>query len=125
MRSEPVYGLDVDIIVFRKAGISAINLAVDSVDKRPGIPEYFNRIRSQLEYLVEMQQQYNYITFLNINITDENVDDVKRLTEIAHAYGIPTDYHINEPPAVEYDTYMHRDEGKWITDKRLQDVDSS
>ncbi len=106
-----------------KAGISAINLAVDSVDKHPGIPKYFNRIRSRLEYLVEMEQKYNYITFLNINITDENVDDVRRLTETAHAYGIPTDYHINEPPVVEYKTYRHRDKGKWITEKRLKDVD--
>ncbi len=106
-----------------KAGISAINLAVDSIEKRPGIPKYYARIKKQLEYLVEREHAYNYITFLNINITDDNILDVKRLTEIAHEYGIPTDYHINEPPVVEYETYKHKEEGKWISERRARDVD--
>ncbi len=106
-----------------KAGVSVINLAVDVIDAYPGIPKYFHRIKPQLEYLVKQQNKYKYITFFNINITKNNVKDVKALTEIAHAYGIATDYHINEPPQIEYDHYKYQHEGAWITQAEFQAVD--
>jgi len=106
-----------------KAGISTINLAVDSMDAAPGLPKCFRRIRRQFEWLVERQKEYGYITFLNINITDKNVDDVKTLTELAHGYGVPIDYHINEPPLMDYDTYQHAHEGGWITENSYRITD--
>jgi len=106
-----------------EAGISTINLAVDAVDKIEGLPKYFNRIKPQFEYLVEQEKKYGYITFFNINITRHNVDDVKGLTQIAHDYGIASDYHVAEPPIIKYDDYRHEDDGGWITDEYSEPVD--
>jgi MoaA/NifB/PqqE/SkfB family radical SAM enzyme len=97
-----------------RAGISTINLAVDSLEGREGLPKSFSRIKSQFEWLVEREKKYGFITFLNINITDRNFDDVKALTELAHERGVPTDYHINEPPLIEYNDYGHGPDGGWI-----------
>ncbi len=106
-----------------KAGISVINLAVDAVDRHKGIPKYLNRIKSQFQYLVTQQQKYEYITFFNINITKHNLKDVKALTNIAHDHGIATDYHINEPPQIEYEHFQHGQNGAWITETEFQAVD--
>ena len=51
-----------------KAGVSAINLAVDGIEKNNDLPKYLNRIMPQFEYLVQQENRYGYITFLNINI---------------------------------------------------------
>ena len=106
-----------------KAGISVINLAVDAVDHHKGIPKYLNRIKSQFQYLATQQQKYEYITFFNINITKHNLKDVKALTNIAHDHGIATDYHINEPPQIEYEHFQHEQNGAWITETEFQAVD--
>ena len=106
-----------------KAGISVINLAVDAIDHYKGIPKYLNRINSQFQYLIKQQKRYNYITFLNINITKHNLKDVKALTKIAHEYGIATDYHINEPPQIEYEHFKNEQDGAWITKAEFHAVD--
>lgn len=106
-----------------KAGIAAINLAVDALTPGAGLAKYFKRIESQFEYLVKQEKQYGYITFLNINITRSNLEDVKLLTEIAHRYGIGMDYHINEPPPIDYDTLTDYEAGGWITPDQFQEVD--
>ncbi len=106
-----------------RAGVSTINLAVDAVDKKDGLPKYFNRIKPQFEYLVQQEKKYGYITFFNINITQKNVDDVKKLTQIAHDFGIASDYHVNEPPIIKYDDYQHEDNGGWITNEEVESVD--
>lgn len=106
-----------------RAGISTINLAVDSMEDCEGLPKSFARIRSPFEWLVEGEKRYGYITFLNINITDRNVTDVKALTELAHDHGVPTDYHINEPPLIEYKDYGHRQDGGWIAEDSYATVD--
>ncbi len=107
-----------------KAGVAAINIAVDAITGYDGIPKAFNRIKPQFEYLVEMAKRYEYIPFLNINITNKNLKDVKVLTELAFSYGIATDYHINEPPLIQYATYEHEADGAWITEKEFQEVDT-
>ncbi|MBW1862412.1 MAG: radical SAM protein, partial [Deltaproteobacteria bacterium] len=107
-----------------KAGVAAVNLAVDAVYGYSGIPKSFNRIKQQFEYLVQQEKRYGYIPFLNINITRKNVKDVKELTEVAHDYDISTDYHINEPPLVKYGTYKHEEDGAWITENEFQEVDA-
>ncbi len=106
-----------------RAGVSTINLAVDSVEGYEGAPKHLSRIMSQFEYLVQQEKKYGYITFLNINITQKNIKDVMELTQIAHDYGIATDYHINEPPLIKYDDYEHEQDGGWIKENEFQAVD--
>ncbi|MFH1123104.1 MAG: radical SAM protein, partial [Pseudomonadota bacterium] len=105
------------------AGVSTVNLAVDAVEGYEGIPKYFTRIKPQFEYLVSQEKKYGYITFFNINITGKNVKDVRELTEIAHDYGIATDYHINEPPPIEYEGFKEERNGGWITEQEFNAVD--
>ena len=81
-----------------RAGVAAINLAVDCVAPRKGLPKALLNIEPQFRYLVAQQKKYGYIVFLNINICRNNIKDAKLLTEIAHQNHIGTDYHLNEPP---------------------------
>ncbi len=92
------------------AGVSTFNLAVDAVDEKPGLPKALNPIRSYFDYLVKKQYRYGYTVFFNINICRNNLDDVKELTEIAHAHKISTDYHINEMPLLEQSHFKHLDD---------------
>jgi len=89
------------------AGVATINLAVDSLDDRPELPKALNPIRPYFEYLNKKQYVYGFSVFFNINITRLNLDDVRQLTEMAHDYGIATDYHINESPMLEQAHYQH------------------
>jgi MoaA/NifB/PqqE/SkfB family radical SAM enzyme len=117
--------LDEDLIDgLGQAGIATINLAVDAVDGNKGLPKYFERIKPQFEYLVQQGEKYGYITFFNINITRRNLDDVKRLTEIARDYAIATDYHISEPPLPDDPDRDHCDDGAWITEEAIADTDA-
>jgi len=106
-----------------KAGVATINLAVDVVEPKEGLPKALSRIRDQLEYLIAKEPEYGYITFLNINITRYNIEDAKELTEIANKLGIATDYHINEPPPITYENFPHHDDGWWITPNEFEAVD--
>jgi MoaA/NifB/PqqE/SkfB family radical SAM enzyme len=107
------------------AGIATFNLAVDAVDEKPGLPKALNPIRSYFEYLIKKQYRYGYTVFFNINICRNNLDDVKELTEIAHANGISTDYHINEMPLVEQSHFKHLDDRNptYITPEDHERVD--
>jgi MoaA/NifB/PqqE/SkfB family radical SAM enzyme len=92
------------------AGLAAVNLAVDCVNEKPGLPKALNAIRPYFEYLVKNQKRYGCLVMLNINITRINMDDVKELIEIARDNGIGTDYHINEAPMLEQNHFKHFDE---------------
>jgi MoaA/NifB/PqqE/SkfB family radical SAM enzyme len=106
------------------AGVSTFNLAVDALDEKPGLPKALNPIRSNFEYLIQRQYRYGYTVFLNINICRNNIDDVKELTEIAHANKISTDYHINEPPLLEQTHFTHlEDNPTYIRPEDLGRVD--
>jgi hypothetical protein len=63
-------------------------------------------VERYLEHLLRKQYVYGYMVFLNINICRNNRDDVRRLTEYAHAHHIATDYHINETPMLEQDGHF-------------------
>jgi MoaA/NifB/PqqE/SkfB family radical SAM enzyme len=89
------------------AGVATVNLAVDAVDEKPGLPKALAPIRRNFDYLVRRQYGYGATVFFNINICRNNLDDVKALTEIAHDNGIATDYHINEQPMMEQDHFGH------------------
>ncbi|GMR04427.1 MAG: hypothetical protein BMS9Abin23_0324 [Thermodesulfobacteriota bacterium] len=106
-----------------EAGVAGVNLALDTVEEKPGLPKSFERVRPQFEYLVRQREKYGYIVFFNINITSDNMEDVRRLTEIAHDYNIGTDYHINEMPIVEQEHYKNGAGGCWITEDCYPEVD--
>lgn len=107
-----------------KAGVAAINLAVDCVAPKKGLPKALLNIEPQFRYLVERQKKYGYLTFFNINICRNNIKDVKLLTEIAHQNKIGTDYHLNEPPHSFVDTthYKHQDDMLSITPDQYDEV---
>jgi MoaA/NifB/PqqE/SkfB family radical SAM enzyme len=108
-----------------KAGVAAINLAVDCVALRKGLPKALLSIEPQFRYLVERQKKYGYLLFLNINICRTNIKDVKMLTEIAHQNRIGTDYHLNEPPQdfVNVEHYEHLNDGLYLTPDNYDEVD--
>jgi MoaA/NifB/PqqE/SkfB family radical SAM enzyme len=89
------------------AGMATVNLAVDSVEDRPELPKALAPIRPYFDYLIKKQYVYGYSVFFNINITRINLEDVRRLTEIAHDTGIATDYHINESPMMKQEQFKH------------------
>ncbi len=105
------------------AQVAAINLALDVIKEKPGLPKSFERVKPQFEYLAKQRDRYGYIVFFNINITSRNLDDVKELTEIAHDYNIGTDYHINEPPVITQKHYRYGDRGYWITQEYYKKTD--
>ncbi len=106
------------------AGLAVINLAVDSVDERPELPKAFNPIKENFEYMVKMQRHYGYTSFLNINITRINLDDVRELTEIGRSYNLATDYHINESPMMDQEHFKHQDENStFITPEDYPKID--
>jgi len=89
------------------AGVATVNLAVDAVDEKPGLPKALNRIRRNFEYLVRKQYGYGATVFFNTNICRNNCDDVKALTEVAHDNGVATDYHLNESPLLDQENFNH------------------
>lgn len=107
------------------ADVAAINLAVDCIQPKPGLPKALMAIEPMFRYLVKNQEKYGYILFFNINITSKNIKDVKMLTEIAHDNGIATDYHINEPPHqfVDISHYEHQRDGLYIRPEQYEEVD--
>jgi len=109
-----------------KAGVAAVNLAVDCIAPRKGLPKALLAIESQFRYLVEQQKKYGYMVFFNINICGTNLKDVKLLTEIAHENGIGTDYHLNEPPHgfVNTDHYAHREAALAIPPDKYEEADA-
>jgi radical SAM protein with 4Fe4S-binding SPASM domain len=88
------------------AGLATLNLAVDCVAERPGLPKALDPIRPYFEYLVKQKQRYGYSVVFNINICRTNIEDVKQLTQIARDYGIYSDYHIVESPMLEQDDHF-------------------
>ena len=108
-----------------KSGVAAVNLAVDCIAPRKGLPKSLLNIEPQFRYLVERQKKYGYIVFFNINICRNNIKDVRMLTEIARQNRIGTDYHLNEPPHsfVGLDHYTHMDDMLSVTEEQWAEVD--
>jgi MoaA/NifB/PqqE/SkfB family radical SAM enzyme len=89
------------------AGMANINVAVDVMNERPGLPKALAPIRRQLEYLLKRQYRYGYTVLTNINICRNNLDDVRELTEFSHDHGMATDYHLNEQPLLAQPHFQH------------------
>ena len=107
-----------------RAGVAAVNLAVDSMDPLPGMPKALNAIEPQFRYLVERQRRYGYVLFLNMNITSRNLGDIRRITELVEDLGIGADYHINERPLVEQPHYPHADNDTYIRPDQYEELDA-
>ncbi len=88
------------------AGASVFNVALDAWDENPWLPKALVPIEPYLERLLRKQHVYGYMVFLNINICRNNTEDVRQLTDWAHAHRIATDYHINETPMLEQDEHF-------------------
>ena len=109
-----------------KAGVAAINLAVDCIAPKKGLPKALMTIEPQFRYLVERQKEYGYILFFNINICKTNIKDAKMLTEIAHQNRIATDYHLNEAPQnfVDVNHFAHRSFDLAVGPEQFDEVDA-
>jgi len=108
------------------AGVATFNLAVDSVADRKELPKALDPIRRYFEYLIKKQYVYGFSVFFNINITRINLEDVRRLTEIAHDVGIATDYHINETPMLDQPHFKHKDgNSTYIAKEDWPEVDAT
>jgi len=107
------------------AGVASINLAVDCIKSRKGMPKALLSIEPQFRYMVKQQKKYNYILFLNINICSTNIKDVKLLTEIANQNRIGVDYHLNEIPQkmINTDHYENMENDLWINPNHHEEVD--
>lgn len=106
------------------AGMAVINLAIDSIEERPELPKAFVPYKENFEYMVKMQRHYGYSSFININITRINLDDVRELTEIGRRYNLATDYHINESPMMEQDHFKHKEgNNTFITPDDYEKID--
>ncbi len=118
--------LDPDTVVrLGDAGLSVINLAIDSVEVRPELPKAFTAVKDNLECMVKMQRHYGFTMFLNINITRINLDDVRELTEIGRSYNLATDYHINESPMMEQEHFKHKTgNSTYITPDDWESIDA-
>src|SRR5260370_14256794 len=92
------------------AGVSVVNLAIDAVDVKPGLPKALVPLRPYFDYLIKKQYRYGYSVFLNINICGNNMDDVRELTEIAHENGVATHYPIWQSPMTEQPHFKHLSE---------------
>jgi len=68
------------------AGAAIFNFALDAWDEKPSLPKAFVPGQKHLEYLIRKQYVYGYMVFFNINICRNNHEDVKKLTEYAHAH---------------------------------------
>ncbi len=43
------------------AGVAVVNLAVDAVEEKPGLPKALHPVRKYFEYLVRKQYRYGYL----------------------------------------------------------------
>lgn len=123
------YGLTREIIdELGRAGLAAVNLAVDTVFPKPGLPKSLGAVEDQFRYLVEAKKKYGFLLFFNINICSTNIPDVRLLTEIARTNRIGTDYHLNERPQDTADVsfYQHageKQEALYIREDQIEEVD--
>src|SRR6201981_3164063 len=108
------------------AGAAVFNFAVDAWDEKPSLPKAVVPVRKHLEYLLRKQHVYGYMVFFNMNISRNNTDDVRRLTEYAHDHHIATDYHINETPMLEQDEHFKHlsDNPTYIRPEDWPEIDS-
>src|ERR1700746_1128219 len=107
------------------AGVAIFNFALDAWDEKPSLPKAFVPAQRNLEHIMRKQYVYGYMVFFNINICRNNLEDVRLLTEYAHANRMATDYHINETPMLEQDEHFKHlnDNPTYIRPEDWREVD--
>jgi MoaA/NifB/PqqE/SkfB family radical SAM enzyme len=90
------------------AGVAVFNIAIDSIKENPELPKAFESIKDYFEYCVKRQRRYGYTIAINTNICRTNMDDVRRLTDLAVDYNVAIDFHINETPMIEQEHFNDR-----------------
>jgi MoaA/NifB/PqqE/SkfB family radical SAM enzyme len=92
------------------AGVSVFNIAIDAIKDSPELPKAFEPIKDNFEYCVKTQHRYGHTIAINTNICRNNMDDVKRLADLALDYNVSIDFHINEEPMIEQENFHDRHE---------------
>lgn len=90
------------------AGVSVFNIAIDAIKDTPELPKAFEPIKENFEYCVKTQHKYGHTIAINTNICRTNMDDVKRLADLALDYNVSIDFHINEEPMIEQEHFNDR-----------------
>ena len=105
------------------AGVAAINLALDGLDGRPGMPKGLASIEPQFQILLRRQRVHGYVLFINVNITSRNLDDVRELTRRARDLGLGVDYHLNERPHIDQPHYAHAGNDSYVREEQWGELD--
>ena len=90
------------------AGVSVFNIAIDAIKDSTELPKAFEPIKENFEYCVKTQHKYGHTIAINTNICRNNMDDVKRLADLALDYNVSIDFHINEEPMIEQEHFNDR-----------------
>jgi MoaA/NifB/PqqE/SkfB family radical SAM enzyme len=90
------------------AGVAVFNIAIDAIKDSPELPKAFEPIKDYFEYCVKRQRRYGYTIAINTNICRNNMDDVRRLADLALDYNVAIDFHINETPMIEQEHFNDR-----------------
>ncbi len=106
-----------------EAGVAAINLAIDCMEPKPGLPKAFSTIESQFQTLVERQERHGFLMFLNVNLTSKNLQDARQLVQLAADYKIGIDFHVNEPPLIPQHHYRHHGNDTYILPHQYDELD--
>jgi MoaA/NifB/PqqE/SkfB family radical SAM enzyme len=92
------------------AGLATINLAVDTINEKPGLAKALRPIRPYFDYALKAGKKYQMATFFNVCICRTNMDDVKELTNMARDLDIGIDFHIVESPLIDSPHFKHLNE---------------
>lgn len=88
------------------AGICAIDVAIDSIEKRTGFDKNLEESQENFELVLNSRKNGVYVK-LNTVITHENIEDVYKLVELSHDKNIPISLHLIESamPGTEQKDY--------------------
>lgn len=78
-----------------EAGVTMIDVAVDTVTQKPGLSKSLEGIRGNLSLVLNSRKR-GVIVKMNTTITRQNLDDVRELVEFAHRNKVSITLHIVE-----------------------------
>jgi MoaA/NifB/PqqE/SkfB family radical SAM enzyme len=92
------------------AGLATINLAVDTINEKPGLAKALAPIRPYFDYALKVGKKYQMSTFFNVCICRTNMNEVRELTNMARDLDIGIDFHIVESPLIDSPHFKHLNE---------------
>lgn len=78
-----------------EAGVTMIDVAVDTVKGKPGLSKSLEGIRNKLPLVLDIRHR-GVMVQINTTITRQNIDDVRELVEFANTHKMPISLHIVE-----------------------------